>query len=145
VPEPIGVRVRDCACPGTPHADDGDIIYLAPMLGIRGGIHAERDIALSQAEATPERPFDQLLQERWLETFVRYGVTGWNLTDEAGDPLPLDIDDILANWPVARAVAAKAADLYTDAIIAPFQTTPEARSPTGPTRPTTSRRQRRTR
>ena len=134
----IPVRVRDCACPDTPHADEGDLVYLAPTLPMSGGILAEQQMF----DAKGDGP---MLTRLWLETFVRHGAVEWNLLDEAGDPVPFDVDVILADWSLARLVANQASELYADAVMAPFLTKPGARSPTGPTGPTTSRRQRRTR
>lgn len=134
MPELVPVRVRDCACPDAPHAD-GDIVYLAPTLDIDGGTEAESDVVEAAGD---ERKLKRLL----LRTFVTYGARGWNLTDAEGQPVPFDVEMILADWSVARIVADAAADLYTDSVLAPFVTALQARSPTGPTAPTTSRRRR---
>lgn len=124
------VRVRDCACPGTPH-EEGDFVYLAPTLSAEGGIAAEQDM-------TSTRDSDELTR-KWLITFVRFGARGWNLVDEDGD-VPFDVDDLLADWAIARPVALRAGELYQAAVIAPFQQQPAKRSPTGRTRATTSAR-----
>jgi hypothetical protein len=128
--EPIPVRVRDCACPGDPHPD-GDVVYLRPHLNIDGGEAAEADLIESMAD-------ERELKRRWLRTFVKHGAVSWNLTDAEGEPVPFDVDAILDDWTLARPVADKAADLYTQSVIAPFVTKPGARSPTGQTAPTTS-------
>jgi hypothetical protein len=138
MPEPIPVRVRDCACPDTPHADMGDLVYLAPFLGIAGGVRAERDLVEAKGD-------DVVLTQRWLDTFIRYGAIGWNLTDAEGEPVPFDVDVILSNWTLARPLGDAASDLYAESIAAPFVTAPQARSPSGRTAPTTSRTRRRTR
>jgi hypothetical protein len=137
MPELVPVRVRDCACPDSPHAD-GDIVYLAPVLDIDGGTEAESDVVDAAGDA---RKMKRLL----LRTFVTYGAKGWNLVDAEGAPVPFDVEPILADWSVARIVADKAADLYTDMVVAPFEMALQARSPTGPTAPTTSRRRQPTR
>jgi hypothetical protein len=128
----VSVRVRDCACPGTPHEEDGDVVFLTPTLSAVGGIAAEQD--MSNAEGDHEA-----LTRQWLITFVRYGATGWNLEDDDG-PRPFDVDDLLADWAIARPVAIRAGELYQAAVIAPFLPAPSKRSPTGRTRATTSRR-----
>ena len=137
MPDPIPVRVRDCACPDTPHPD-GDVVYLAPMLGLEAGIRAEQDLIAAAGDA------DQLTR-RWLDTFLRYSTTGWNLTGEGGAPVPFDVEVLIADWRLARPVANAAADLYSDAVLAPFVKAPAPPSPTGPTVRTTSPIRRRTR
>lgn len=127
----VFVRVRDCACPGTPHADEGDGVFIAETLPAEGGIAAEQQMSDS---ADVED-----LTRRWLVTFVRYGATGWNLVDEEGD-VPFSVDDLLADWALARPVAIRAGELYQAAVIAPFQPPPPTRSRAGRTRATTSRR-----
>lgn len=135
---PIPVRVRDCACPGTPHADTGDLVYLAPHLDIDGGVEAERDLVESQGN-------ERELTKRWLRTFIRYGAIGWNLTDAEGEAVPFEVDVILSDWALARPLGDVASDLYTESITAPFVAAQRKRSPTGPTAATTSRPRRPTR
>lgn len=122
--EPIEVRVRDCACPDTPHAEEGDIVYLSPTLPAAGGIAAEQD--MGETRDTDE------LTRKWLITFVRYGVTGANYE-------PFSVDDLLADWALARPVAVRAGELYQASVIAPFLDRPAKPSRTGRTRATTSR------
>lgn len=131
MPELVPVRVRDCACPGTPHPD-GDVVYLSPTLPLEGGITAEQQLF----EAAGDGP---KLTRLWLRTFVEYGAQGWNLVDEDGDAVPFDVTAILADWGFARTVADKASDIYSDTVTAPFQAALKERSPTGRTRRTTSR------
>jgi hypothetical protein len=124
------VRVRDCACPGTPH-EEGDGVFLATSLSAEGGIVAEQQMGET-------RDVDELTR-RWLITFVRYGAKDWNLQDEDG-PRPFDVEELLADWALARPVALRAGELYQAAVAAPFQTAPAKPSRTGRTRATTSRR-----
>lgn len=132
MPELVPVRVRDCACPDSPH-EDGDIVYLAPVLGYKGGLAAERQLfALSTNE--------DALTEAWGETFIRYGATAWNLTDEAGDDVPFDVEAVLADFSLARPIVSKAIDLYGEAVLVPFVPKSAKPSPTGRTGRTTSRR-----
>lgn len=134
MPEQIPVRVRDCACPDTPHAD-GDFVYLAPHLDIDGGVEAERDLVESGGD-------ERTLTKRWLRTFIAHGAKSWNLTDAEGEPVPFDVDVILSDWTLARPLGDIASDLYTESITAPFVRAQEARSPTGRTAATTSRTRR---
>jgi hypothetical protein len=127
---PEKVRVRDCACPGTPH-EEGDFVLLAPTLSAEGGIAAEQDMA--------ENRDTDVLTRKWLLTFLRHGAIGWNFQDESGD-IPFDIDVLMADWALARPVAIRAGELYQASVISPFLPTPAKRSPTGRTRATTSRR-----
>jgi len=138
MPQMVPVRVRDCACPGLPHADDGDIVYLAPVLDVDGGSEAERDLVESSGD-------ERLLQRRWLRTFITFGAKGWNLLDAEGSPVPFDVSVILEDWTLARPVGDAGSDLYVDSVTAPFQKALQARSPTGQTARTTSRTRRPTR
>lgn len=135
MPDLVPVRVRDCACPDLPHADDGDIVFLAPTLDVDGGSEAERDLVEAAGD-------ERLLQRRWLRTFVTYGAKGWNLVDADGEAVPFDVDAILSDWRLARPVGDAASDLYVDSVTAPFVKALQARSPTGRTAGTTSRRRR---
>lgn len=130
----IPVRVRDCTCPNTPHAEEGDIVFLAPTLPLDGGILAEQ-----QFVATATIGDGDQLTRLWLRTFVEHGAVGWNLLDERGADLPFDVETIIADWRLARPVADKASELYADAVTAPFEAIQNERSPTGRTRRTTSR------
>lgn len=124
---PEFVRIRDCSCPDTPHEEEGDGVYLSPTLPALGGIAAEQDMAKHSSSA-------DALTAAWLVTFVRYGVTGANFE-------PFSVEDLLADWAIARPVAIRAGELYQASVIAPFLPTPAKRSPTGRTRATTSPRQ----
>lgn len=140
--EPIQVKVREC--PTGLHNGEGDWVALAPTLSLEGGLEAEdalRDV--NTVEMTPDER-GRLLQRKWAVTFVRHGAKAWNFHDEDGEPIPFDIDAILADFGIARLVADKAADLYTEAVLRPFQTLLAARSPTGRTKATTSRRRQQT-
>lgn len=129
------VPVRACACPGTPH--DRDEVYLLPEIGLEGGLVAEQQLIDHSGDAS-------LLTRLWATTFVRYGATGWNLTDEEGDPVPFDVDALLASYEMGRAVADAASDLYTQQVMRPLMKALPNTSPAGRTGRTTSRRQRST-
>jgi hypothetical protein len=120
---PEFVRVRDCSCPDTPH-EEGDGVYLSDTLSAEGGIVAEQEMVKARGDA------DELTR-RWLLTFVRYGVTGANYD-------PFSIDDLLADWALARPVATRAGELYQASVIAPFLPAPATPSRNGRTRATTS-------
>jgi hypothetical protein len=128
MPEPVAVRVRDCACPDTPHADTGDLVYLRPTMSLECGIAAQQDLIASDGSA-PD------LTRRWLVTFVRYGVTGANYA-------PFSIDDLLADFEMALPVAEKADDLYGEAVLRPLGLGRSTSSKRGPTARSTSRTRR---
>jgi hypothetical protein len=137
--ELVPVRVRDCACPDTPHADEGDLVYLLPTLPFDGGILAEQQMLEAAAAGDGNR-----LNRMWLRTFLEYGATGWNLTDEDGEPVPFDLDVLLADWRLSRPAADRASDLYAASVMEPFQTALAESSPTGQTGRGTSRTRART-
>ena len=127
----VSVHVRDCDI-----HEEGHSVSLLPTISLEGGIAAEQDLYAAQGNEAE-------ITKRWLMTFVRYGAVDWDLCDN-GEPMPFDLEALLADYSLARPVADKASELYAAAVLAPFQTKPEARSPTGRTRATTSRRRRRT-
>lgn len=128
--DPIPVRVRDCACPDTPHPD-GDIVYLRPTLSLEGGIAAQFDLRASNGDAAE-------LTRRWLVTFVRYGAVAWSLDR------PFSVDDLLADFALAMPVAEAANDLYAEALLRPLAAGRPKTSPSGPTVGSTSRTRRST-
>jgi len=136
--ELIQVKVRDCECPETPHNGEGDWVALAPTLSLEGGLAAEQDLR-DVASIADQTERGAALQRRWLVTFVRYGVKEWNFAGVSS------VDDILADYSLAQPVADKAADLYTDVVLRPFQKRLAARSPTGRTNGMTSAPRPRTR
>lgn len=139
--ENIAVRIGDCTCPETPHPD-GDVVYLLPTVPLRLGLACERIIANAR-EAGTDATTDAL-----MEAFVSFGAVGWNRQYINGrgipEPKPFDVNDILADYRIARGVAEKADGLYSETIMAPFLEAQQTRSPTGPTGGTTSRRSTRT-
>lgn len=140
------VRVRDCACPDAPH-EDGDIVYLNPKLSVSGGIAAEQIITEFVTAHAPRKkgavvtlPTNDDLTRRLLTAFTRHETVGWNLVDDKGKPVPFDPEVIAGDWSLARAVAGRAGELYIETAMAPFQSKPAERSPTGQTPATTSPR-----
>ena len=137
----VSVRVREC--PDGSHPD-GDTVSLHPTLSLEGGTAAMQDYAASLGDASS-------LTQRWLRTFVRYGAADWTLHDPGGEPWPFDVERLLSDFALSWAVAAKADDLYGEAVLLPLglapttgRTTSSDGSTTGPTSPaTTSTRRRR--
>ena len=120
--EPIEVRVRDCACPDTPHPE-GDEVYLLPSLSLEGGAAAELDL-MDSGSITDEKRRTTALLARWTATYVRYGAVGWNWLrlGESGrpEPVPFDVDVLLADYRLSRSVAEKANELYAEAVLGPL-------------------------
>ncbi len=133
MPDPIPVRFRDCACPGSPHPD-GDVAYLRPYLDYRGGAAVMAAIAKVGDE-----------QERFAElvgpVYIERGVEGWNLLDEAGEPVPCTPEALDAlRWEEAYELAQKADDTYGPQVLAPFLKRMPMSSKPGPTNGSTHRR-----
>jgi hypothetical protein len=153
--DPVSVRFRDCACPGTPHngkdgADDGDIAYLRPFLDFPSG--AEAAVAFDKALESATWDAKGLLTgipqlyEFTGPVYIRRGVTGWNLIDEDG-PIECTPEAVLAlPYQDAYTIADRGDDLYREQVTAPLvrrisgssNSTPTAGS-TSATRPTRRR------
>ena len=113
---PVPVPVGDCRCPGAPHGD-GDLVYLAPLLSMAGGMAAQGAIADAGTDAVR-------LQELLAKVYIRHAIVGWNLVDESGDAVPLTEAAITAYLPYGkggRQVAEKADELYAQDVLAPFE------------------------
>jgi len=137
MPELVPVRVRDCACPDSPH-DEGDVVYLHPTLSLRGGIAATQDYqAVLSSKMTPAE-MTRELTARWLEDFVRYGYAGSNIE-------PFDVETLLADYALAEPVSEKANDLYYEAVLSPLGLSRPQTSPRGRTGGSTSPTKRSTR
>lgn len=121
VSENVEVRVRDCACPGTPHPD-GDVVYMTPTVGLELGMAAEMD--MQSVGAIPDDRKVNALMAKWGVTYVLYGAVGWNFeqVDDRGrrEPVPFDVNVLLADYLLGKPVADKGADLYGPTVMAPF-------------------------
>lgn len=117
----VSVRVGDCACPDSPHAD-GDVVYVLPQLGLEGGAAAEFDL-LSTSDLPEERRTIALLA-KWTVTFVRYGAVAWNRerldADGRREPMPFDVEALVADYSTSRLIAEKANELYSEAVMRPL-------------------------
>ena len=130
--EPIVVRARDCACPGTPH-EEGDTVSVLPVPSLACGLAAQADIVAAAGDGS-------ILAQRWLTTYIRHGAVAWNLLDVSGKPLPFDVDAILADYTFALPVANRVDELYSDAVLAPLALRLNGQSQTGRTSASTSPR-----
>ena len=138
--ELVRVKVRDC--PDGTHNGEGDWVALAPKLSLEGGLAAEQDLR-EVAGIKDDGARGDAIQRRWVVTFVRYGAKEWNFHED-GEDIPFSTDALLEDYSLARPVADKAADLYSDAVLRPFLNRLQERSPTGRTGATTSKARRRT-
>lgn len=138
--ELVKVKVREC--PDGTHNGEGDWVALAPKLSLEGGLAAEQDLR-EVAGIKDDGARGDAIQRRWVVTFVRYGAKDWNFHED-GEDIPFSTDALLEDYALARPVADKAADLYSDAVLRPFLNRLQERSPTGRTAGTTSNRRRRT-
>jgi hypothetical protein len=136
-------RIRDCACPGTPHAEEGDIVFLRDTITLTGGLAAER-VIVEVKGITDDAAIDEALTPRLLDVYLRDGVTGWNVVDEDG-PIPVDVDMILSDYTLALPVAKVAEGLYTQAVMRPLTDRLSAISRRGSTSVSTSRTRTQTR
>lgn len=122
--ETITIRVRDCACPGTPHTD-GDEVYGLPKMPARGGIEAQ--VHLKEAADAAA------MTGVWSIDCLRWGAVGWNLTDEQGRPVPFDVDVLIDDFELAEPVIDKLSDLYTPQVVHPLVRRSSGTSPSGAT------------
>ena len=111
----VPVSIGPCECPGTPHGD-GDVVYLAPVLSAAAGMASQG--AIEEASNDGVR-----LQELLWRIYRDHCITGWNLLDEDGDPVPLTTatkDQALPFGKGGQAVAEKADELYHEDVLRPF-------------------------
>lgn len=126
--EPVPVPIGPCECPGTPHGD-GDFVYLAPVISMAGGMAVQGAILDAQGDSVR-------LQELLAHVYLAHGVTGWNLLDERGKPVPCTPDRLAVAIPYGtggQAIAEKANDLYADDVMRPLVERLNSLLPTGPT------------
>lgn len=131
--EPIAVRVGDCLCQGTPHAD-GDVVFLDPNLSLDGGLWANSAIATFGDD--PQR-----LERELGLAYLLGGISGWNFLDDAGASIPVNPDTIRRALPWGaggRLVAERANELYYEAVVRPLVDRLQTRSAPGATGSSTS-------
>jgi len=116
--ELVPVRARDCECPGTPHGEDGDIVYILPKPSLDLGLAWQLD--MSESADAKGAVQAALVKPRWYRTYARHGAVGWNLLDADGAPVPFDIEALLADFSLAYPAADRADDLYAEALVRPL-------------------------
>jgi hypothetical protein len=126
--ELVTVRVRDCACPDTPH-EDGDVVYLLPTLSLEGGAAAEMERQVitdgfSEVTDAEKTRLTMRMLARLTDVYVRYGAVGWNWLqlDAKGkpEPVPFDVEVLLRSYALAKAVAGEASELYSEDVLGPL-------------------------
>lgn len=132
--EPVRVRIGDCLCPGTPHAE-GDFAWLRPRLTAKGGIAATSLIAGADDAQSLMRDLGYL--------FLLDGLVRWDILDDDGKPVPCNEDTLrsgaLAWEETLLPIANAASELYTESVLAPFRPAKvPASSPSGQTDASTS-------
>jgi hypothetical protein len=108
VPDPISVPVP-CTCPQ--EHEGGDVVYLAPQLGLRGGL------AVESAMTEP----DPTMAVAWA--LITNNVVGWTKTDANGDTEPITDATLDALLPYAKGgeiVSNRAASLYLEDAFGPL-------------------------
>ena len=135
-----------CPCPDTPHAD-GDTVFLAPHLSLKGGLLAEATMVRSWGKLNvkgklPEVTEASLAIEASLrEIYVSDGVKDWTFVDEEG---PIEVNEqsihdlLLSNFTLARPVGDKADELYTASVLDPLLARLSISSPSSRRRASTS-------
>jgi hypothetical protein len=142
----IAVSVA-CPCPGKPHEEGGDTVYLAPYLGYRAGMLAEATMVrvwtnLDTSSKVPMQTEKSLSIEASLrEIYILDGVKDWTFEGEDG-PVPVTEDTIhewlLSNFTLARPVGDQADTLYTASVLDPLLGRLSKSSPTTRTKGSTS-------
>jgi hypothetical protein len=117
--ETLGVNIGACQCPGTPH-ENGDEVHLRKRLGLAAGVQLQRRVVDANANSEDT----DVLAGKLAEAYIRVGVVAWNLTDEAGKPVPVNQDTLQTHLldDFARSIeVADAADgIYMDTVLGPL-------------------------
>ena len=112
---PVRVRVSDCLCPDTPHAD-GDFVTLCERLPVEAGTAATRALA----RMTPSEDAEVVI----LKAILPHVVAGWTFLDhETKEPLevtPAAVAEALPWTHGGYEVAKEAADRYLGSVVTPF-------------------------
>lgn len=143
----VTVRVRDCACPGRPHANpaayngsgdmDGDVVFLREKASLPLGIAVQTDMQVALREADGA-DVSSILTARWVVSYVRHGAVGWNFLDKDGRPVPFDPQVLIDDFELGKRVGDRADELYGDTVVRPLLPKPSTPSQPGATGDTTS-------
>ncbi len=125
-------RFRDCACPGTPHKEEGDTVTFRPRLSFPAGVKALRLIFAGDGDPAAANA---------LPVYLVDGPEAWNLVDERGMPVPLT-PEALEALPFADQyeIGDQGDTLYGGEVVAPLLRRMSKSSGTGPTTSSSRRR-----
>lgn len=136
-----------CPCPGTPHSD-GDTVFLAQELSLKGGLLAEAMMVRSwQKQDSTGNQLKQTeaslaVEAALREVYVLDGVKEWTFVDEEGEALEVNEDSIrsslLARYRIARPVGDKGDELYSASVLDPLLARLRKSSRSSPRRESTS-------
>jgi hypothetical protein len=144
--EAVQVRFRDCECPGTPHAEEGDIVLLRPRLNYQGGAEAFRAVMsaprkiVTGKDGKPTVAVDEdAVAIHVGPAYLRHGPIGWNVVGDDG-PVPLDPDWMVNELPYEQAfpIVVQADNLYGKSLFDPFTKRIAPPSPNGRTASTST-------
>lgn len=120
---PVRVRVSDCLCPDTPHAD-GDFVTLYDKLPVEAGTAATRALA----RMSPGEDAEVVI----LKAILPHVVAGWTFLDhESGEPLGVTPAGVIEALPWTHGgyeVAKEAADRYLGSVVTPFLSRPSKKT-----------------
>lgn len=138
----VPVRVRDCACPGSPHngqdgTDDGDYVYLRPVLGYQGGLAVLAALGRIPLRADGTMDLGEL-SVGVSPLYIEHGAVGWNFTNGTGETVPFDAQVLLDDYSLAYPIGERADELYGEAVLRPLVSRTSKSSPRGRTGGSTS-------
>lgn len=127
----VTVRLEECLCPGTPHAD-GDSVELRAELDLSSGLRIVAEIAEDREGAAIER---------LGRAYLRAGIVAWSFLDENGKPVPVTGENVgRLRWSAGLyTLADRASDLYGEAVLSPLAARVRESSQSGPSADSTSR------
>jgi len=123
---PSNIVQIPCYCPRTPH--DYDTVTLASEVSIPLGTAAAYILQTATHTATTIGELSQV--------YLHYGVVGWSLLDDTGNPVPVNPDTVrtLLTYDHGGMEVAEAANiLYAPKVMRPLLARSAKSSPSGPT------------
>lgn len=131
---PVRVRVSDCCCPDTPHAD-GDFVTLHPKLTVEAGLAASASMGNLRRGDSPVTAV--------MTAILPHVIAEWDFLDaETGLPIPVSPEAVTEALPWdagGKEVADRAVDLYIGALSGtplPSRASTKATAKSSPSTPT---------
>lgn len=103
---------------------DGHTVLMHPTATLPLGEAANQAIKHAVTEYDDPQEQEDAISRVLVVVYVRFGVADWDYLDEHGRKVPRtreNMDAVLADLPVARAIAAKGDELYSEAVLAPLR------------------------